>query len=145
MRPLWRGKGREMTSTGARHLHLTILAGEFAVCRLSPEAATIPTWAFAGHWFSLTRTDAELSVVCPASLVPDEVQAERDWCMLRLTGPFPFDLTGVLAAILAPLAAATIPIFALSTFDTDYVLVKTPDLARAAVALREAGHQVDET
>lgn len=133
-----------MTGTGTRQLHLTVLAGEYAVCRLSPEAATIPTWAFAGHWYSLTRTDDELSVVCPASLVPDEVQAERDWCMLRLTGPFPFDMTGVLAAVLVPLGAATIPIFALSTFDTDYVLIKTPDLARAVTALRDAGHRVDE-
>lgn len=133
-----------MTGTGTRQLHLTVLAGEYAVCRLSPEAATIPTWAFAGHWYSLTRTDDELSVVCPASLVPDEVQAERDWCMLRLTGPFPFDMTGILAAVLVPLGAATIPIFALSTFDTDYVLIKTPDLARAVTALRDAGHRVDE-
>jgi len=138
------GKGFKMTGSGARHLHLTILAGAFAVCRLAPEAATIPTWAFAGHWFSLTRTDANLSVVCPAQLVPDEVRAERDWCMLRLTGPLPFDMTAVLAAVLAPLAAASIPIFALSTFDTDYVLVKTPDLASATDALRTAGHRIDE-
>ena len=133
-----------MTGTGARHLHLTILAGEFAVCRLSPEAATIPTWAFAGHWYSMTRTDDEVSVVCPAQLVPEGVQAERDWCLLRLTGPFPFDMTGILAAVLDPLAADSIPIFALSTFDTDYVLVKTPDLASATDALRKAGHRVDE-
>ena len=133
-----------MTGTGARHLHLTILAGEFAVCRLSPESATIPTWAFAGHWYSLTRTDDEVSVVCPAQLVPDGVQAERDWCLLRLTGPFPFDMTGILAAVLVPLAAAGIPIFALSTFDTDYVLVKSPDLASATDALRNAGHRIDE-
>ena len=133
-----------MSGTGARRLHLTILAGEFAVCRLSPELVTIPTWAFAGHWYTFTRTDDELSIVCPAPLVPDDVQAERGWCLLRLTGPFPFEMTGVLAAVLAPLATEEIPIFALSTFDTDYVLLKTPDLARAVDALRGAGHLVDE-
>lgn len=133
-----------MTGTGARHLHLTILAGEFAVCRLSPELATIPTWAFAGHWYSLTRTDDEVSVICPVQLVPDDVRAERDWTVFRLNGPFPLDMTGILTAVLNPLTADGIPIFALSTFDTDYVLVKTPDRAGATDTLRKAGHRVDE-
>lgn len=133
-----------MSGSEARQRHLTIMAGEFAVCRMSPEMVTIPTWAFAGHWYTLSRTDDELSIACPAALVPDDVQAERDWCLLRLTGPFSFEQTGVLVAVLAPLAAREIPIFAVSTYDTDYVLVKTPDLARATDALREAGHVVEE-
>lgn len=133
-----------MTGTDARQLHLTILAGEFAVCRLSPESATIPTWAFAGHWYSLTRTDEEVSVICPVQLVPDDVQAERDWTLFRLNGPFPLDMTGILTAVLNPLSTGGIPIFALSTFDTDYVLCKSPDRASATEALRNAGHRVDE-
>jgi hypothetical protein len=133
-----------MSGTGARQLHLTIIAGEYAVCRLSPEVAILPTWAFAGHWYTFSRTDDELSIACPAALVPDDVQSERDWCLLRLTGPFPFGMTGVLSSVLVPLAEREIPIFAVSTYDTDYILVKTPDLARAADALREAGHLVDE-
>ena len=133
-----------MSGTGGQQLHLTIMAGEFAVCRLSPELVTIPTWAFAGHWYTFSRTDDELSITCPAALVPNDVQHERDWALLRLTGPIPFTMTGILAAILTPLAARQIPIFAISTFDTDYVLVRTPDLARTIDALREAGHRVDE-
>ena len=132
-----------MYTSSQHHLKLTTLAGEFAVCRLAPDTAAIPAWATAGPWFAITRTADELSIVCPAAQVPGEVRAETGWRMLRLTGPFPFELTGVLAAVLAPLAGAAIPIFALSTYDTDYVLVKAHDLARAVAALRAAGHLVD--
>lgn len=133
-----------MSGTDGRHLHLTIMPGEFAVCRMSPELVTIPTWAFAGHWYTFSRTDEELSIACPAALVPDNVRAERDWALLRLNGPIPFEMTGILAAILAPLAARGVSIFAISTYDTDYVLVKSADLARAVDALREAGYRIDE-
>jgi hypothetical protein len=125
-------------------LHLTILACEYAVCRLAPDTPAIPAWATVGPWYSIARTADELSIVCPTARVPGEIQAERGWRMLRLTGPFPFDLTGILAAVLAPLAEAALPIFALSTFDTDYVLLKARDLAGAVAALRAAGHRVDE-
>jgi hypothetical protein len=128
----------------AHHLTLTALAGEYAVCRLAPGTLAIPAWATAGPWYSITRTADELSIVCPAAQVPGDVQAEAGWRMLRLAGPFPFELTGILAAVLAPLAGAAIPIFALSTFDTDYLLVKAHDLSRAITELRAAGHQVDE-
>lgn len=133
-----------MSNSSQHHLNLTTLAGEFAVCRLAPDTAALPAWATAGPWYSITRTADELSIVCPAAQVPAGIQAERDWRMLRLTGPFPFELTGILAAVLAPLAEATIPIFALSTYDTDYVLVKAHDLERAVAALRAAGHRMAE-
>jgi hypothetical protein len=109
--------------------------GEFAVVRLPP-ASPVPEWAAAPASFcSITRTGDELSVVCPASLVPAGARAERGWAMLKLAGPFPFTATGVLASVLAPLARAGISVFAVSTFDTDYVLVKRDDLARAIGAL----------
>jgi hypothetical protein len=84
-------------------------------------------------------TDDELSIACDGSQVPVEVQCERDWRCLVLQGPFAFDLTGVLLQVLQPLAAADIGIFAVSTFDTDYVLVKGHAFERAKQALRKSG------
>ena len=89
---------------------------------------------------TVTRTAVELSVVCPDGTVPAGARAERRWAVLALEGPFPFDLVGVLAAFLVPLAEAGVGIFALSTFDTDYVLVKRERLGAALEALSAAGH-----
>lgn len=90
----------------------------------------------------MTRTIDELSVVCTETSVPPDVLSERGWRALKVQGPLDFSLTGVLAALTAPLAAAAIPIFALSTYQTDYVLVHGRDLTRASEALTEAGHTV---
>lgn len=97
-----------------------------------------------GQWRSLTWTADELSVVCLTDQVPANVQSENDWRSFQVEGPLDFGLTGVLLAIAAPLAAAKISIFAVSTYDTDYVLVKQADLDAAIVALRRAGHQVTQ-
>ena len=123
-------------------LSLQILAGEYAVCRLS-SGDPFPSWAADGPFLSLTRTDDELSIVCLASQVPGYVRHERDWSCLKLRGPFAFEETGILLAVIEPLSKAGIGIFALSTFDTDYVLVKTPNLDEAVALLRESGHSVD--
>lgn len=88
----------------------------------------------------MVRTSDELSVVCEEGRVPDGVRSEEGWVALKLEGPFPFSMTGVLAAFLEPLAQAKIPIFAISTFDTDYVLIKKADLERAVGALAKGGH-----
>ncbi len=93
-------------------------------------------------FLSVTRTAAELSVVGPAGQVPNGVPVETGWACLEVLGPLAFDLTGVLAGISAPLADAGVPIFVVSTFDTDYVLVRSAHLARAVEALEAAGHQV---
>jgi uncharacterized protein len=122
-------------------LTLSHLPGEYAVAQL-PEDAEPPTWAFQSPVFSLTRAPGELSVVCQAALVPPEVRAERGWAVLMLHGPFDFGLTGILAAVLNPLSGAGIGIFAFSTFDTDYLLVKVAQLGAAVDALRAAGHSV---
>ncbi|MBI4891429.1 MAG: ACT domain-containing protein [Acidobacteria bacterium] len=114
-------------------------AGEFAVCRLAPDAP-MPDWALESLFSSVTRTPAELSIVCEASRVPESIQAERGWACLELCGPFPFALTGILASFLKPLAEAPVPIFALSTFDTDWILVPAAKLDAALQALRAAGH-----
>lgn len=89
------------------------------------------------------RSEEELSIVCGDADVPvSQASVERNWRALQLAGPIPFGLTGILASVLSPLAAASIAIFAFSTFDTDFVLVKSPELAHALEALRGAGHVI---
>jgi hypothetical protein len=122
--------------------NLTLLPGTFAVCRLEAGAA-VPTWAAAGMFFSITRTADEQSIACDQAVVPDGVRCEREWRCLKLAGPIPFTAVGVLASLVKPLADAGISVFAISTFDTDYLLVKEMDLAKAAAALRQAGHTVE--
>ena len=122
-------------------LVLFVLRAPLAIVRLEATAA-VPTWAWTGEICSVTRTIDELSLVCSEEAVPPEVRSERGWRALKVQGPLDFSLTGVLAALAAPLAAASIPIFALSTYDTDYVLVAGRDLTRAAEALMQAGHTV---
>jgi uncharacterized protein len=114
--------------------------GEWAIARLASDAP-IPAWALTSPRFaSLTRTAAELSIVVPAAEVPETVQAERGWSLLQLMGPFAFDQTGILASFATPLAKAGIGIFAVSTFDTDYLLVKADAAERAVCVLQAAGH-----
>jgi hypothetical protein len=122
-------------------LALAILPDPLAVCRLDADAA-IPTWASSSEFFSITRTADELSVVCPQSLVPDGVRCEQDWRCLRVAGTMEFSMVGVMASLVTPLADAGISVFVVSTFDTDYLLVKENDLARATAVLRAMGHTV---
>jgi hypothetical protein len=122
----------------AHPLTLRVLPGVLAVCRLPPDAP-VPGWANSGALVSVTRTAEELSVVCAAAAVPTGVQSEGGWRALAVVGPLDFGLTGILAGLTAPLAAAGISIFALSTYDTDYVLVREPALAAAIGVLRQAG------
>jgi hypothetical protein len=124
-------------------LTLSLLPDPFAVCRLDAHAP-IPGWAAARDFFSITRTCDELSIVCPQSDVPGEIKCERGWRCLKVEGQLDFALTGILASLAAPLADAGIGIFAISTFDTDYLLVKEKDLERAIAVLSQAGHTVDE-
>ncbi len=114
------------------------LADTFAVCRL-PADAPVPQCA-AAEFTSITRTAEELSIVCPINQAPTVANCESPWTCFKLEGPFPFSLTGVLASFLGPLAESGIPIFAVSTFDTDYILVKAEHAAAAVEALIKAGH-----
>jgi hypothetical protein len=123
------------------NFNLTILQDTFAICRLPPDAP-IPTWTSRGPLVSVTRTPDELSLVCLQASVPEGVHCERDWRCLRIEGPLDFALVGVLVSLLSPLAEAGISIFAVSTFDTDYLLVRQPDLSRALEALRQNGHRI---
>lgn len=125
-------------------LTLDLLPGAFAICRLPPDAA-VPAWAdetLAPGFASITRTRDELSIVCSEERVPPGITNSTDWRALRVAGTLDFAVTGILAALAAPLAAAGVSIFALSTYDTDYVLVRQGQLAEAIVALEHAGHRV---
>jgi hypothetical protein len=124
-------------------INLTLAAAEgtYAVCRLAPDAPT-PAWAAAGAFVSITRTDRELSVVCPEQHVPPDARAERGWRRFQVAGPLDFSLVGVLAALVDPLARAGIPVFAVSTFDTDHLLIRAVDFDRAVEALKAAGHTI---
>ena len=123
-------------------MRLTAHGNLYAVVRLDPDAE-VPGWAGAGPISSVTRTASELSVVCREADVPEAASAERGWRLLEVAGPLAFTLTGVLASLVVPLAEAGITLFALSTFETDYLLVRERDLGRACDALRGAGHTVD--
>ncbi len=126
-----------------RSLTLELLPGRLAVARLAPDAET-PSWAAAGAFVSVTRTRAELSVICDEGAVPEEVRAERGFRALRVAGALGFAEVGVLASLAAPLADGGVPIFVVSTFDTDTLLVAAGDLPRALETLRRAGHAVGE-
>jgi hypothetical protein len=120
---------------------LELLAGSYAVCRLDPGDPP-PAWAGPGPFVSITRTDAELSVVCAQEAVPATVQAERGWRCLRVRGPLGFGMTGILASLAGPMASSGVSIFVVSTYDTDYLLVQERDLDRGIDALARAGHTV---
>ena len=122
-------------------LELRVLPQTFVICQMSVESE-LPAWAFAGEWFSVTRTGTELSIVCEASRVPEQMRQEGPWRALAVRGPLDFSLTGVMAALAGPLADAGISLFAVSTFDTDYILVKAETLDEAVAALRNAGHKL---
>jgi hypothetical protein len=123
-------------------MNFLLLPHLYAVARLEP-AAALPGWIPSTGLCSVTRTDDELSIVCLERAVPHELRAERGWRALKLLGPIPFEMTGVAASFTAPLARAAISVFVISTYDTDYLLVKSEALQRSAEALREAGFEVD--
>ena len=122
-------------------LTLTLIPGRFAVCRLDAQEA-VPAWALDGDFFSVTQTAEELSIVCREAGVPKGVLSETGWACLKVEGPLDFALTGVMAALAAPLADAGVSLFAVSTYDTDYLLVKAHALDEAVAALIKAEHTV---
>ncbi len=123
-------------------MNLSLTPDHLTVCQLPADAA-LPLWAATAPGFvSLTRTPEELSLVCREGHAPADVKQEPGWRAFKVEGPLDFGLTGILAAALAPLASAGISIFALSTYNTDYILVKADKVEAATAALRVAGHNV---
>src|SRR5882762_769288 len=124
-----------------RQLNLLLLPKRYSVVRLASDVP-IPPWATQGPFFSITRSTDEISVVVQESFVPAGEIAQHGWRMLKLHGPFAFSEVGVLASLVAPLADAKISLFAISTFDTDYLLVLSDVLEAAITTLEQSGHKI---
>jgi hypothetical protein len=137
-------EAQEQRPTNPPRLPLEVLHDTLAICRLEA-GAPLPPWAAQSSPFlTVSRTAEELSITTVQSAVPAGVRCERDYRALRVRGPLPLNLVGILAAIADPLAAAGVSIFAISTFETDYVLVKSRDLEASLKVLRQAGHQISQ-
>jgi len=122
-------------------LRLRVLPGEYAVWQLPPDAPLPPVDPT--DFLSITRTADELSIVSPVAAVEAGAAAETGWRCLQVSGPLSFELTGVVASLSVPLAGAGIPIFVVSTYDTDYLFVRSHDLDQTCSTLREEGHTVE--
>lgn len=124
-----------------KNLSLVVLPERLAVCRLSPDEP-IPERLTCARFWSVTCTDEELSVVLPEKMVSAGWEAEIGWRCLKVLGPLDFSLTGILASLAVPLAEASVSIFAMSTYNTDYILVREGDLEKAKQVLLAIGHIV---
>lgn len=136
------GATQERNSHRQQHqLKFRRLPDAYAIARLSADAG-IPGWAAQGAFTSITRTADELSIVCPAENVPPDFPSPQRWTCYKLEGPFAFSQTGILLSFIEPLSANGIPIFAISTYDTDYVLVQEEFAGVTEQALDSAGHEL---
>jgi uncharacterized protein len=124
-----------------RSFTLSPLPEEFAIRKLPADAA-VPVWATQGSFSSVTRTADELSIIVESKFLPPPHQAGELWRMLKVHGPFEPSSIGVIASLVAPLAAAQLSVFTVSTFDTDYLLIQVHNFQRAQEALRQAGHSI---
>lgn len=113
-----------------KKLTISVLPHKLAICQVNKDA-NLPNWVNTNDFFSLTKTYDELSLVCSENSVPQNVKSDTGWRIIKLEGQFNFSETGILADLLNPLAKGKIGIFAISTFDTDYVLVKSNNLEKA--------------
>ena len=123
-----------------KRLTIDVAPGDYTVSRL-PAGTEVPRIVAPGL-VSVTSTPTEVSIVCPSGAGPESEHSRPGWRLLTVRGPLQFDLTGIMAALAGELAAAGVSLFAVSTYDTDHVLVKATDLERAVKALREAGHEI---
>lgn len=122
-------------------LTMRLLKEKYGVCRLD-KTDLIPEWSKDSDFFSITKTSDELSIVCFQDSIPNDVKCERDWRILKIEGPLDFSLIGILASISTVLAQNGISIFAISTYDTDYILVKDKDINNAVEALVNERYEV---
>ncbi len=123
-------------------MKLTVLADSYAICRLDHDSE-IPRWVHASHGFaSITYTQDEMSVVSDQQFVPPDVQQDRDWRILKIIGPLDFTMVGVISSIAGLLADAGISLFNVSTYETDFIMVKQEVLEHALTVLRGAGMEI---
>lgn len=123
-------------------LTLEVLSDTLGICKIDTKQV-IPPWAYQG-WFSITRTKEELSIVCSEKNIPEAVLCERGWKAFKVQGTLDFGLVGILAKLTTALAEAGLGIFAISTYNTDYILVKAKDFDCAVNTLRNDGHKIIE-
>ena len=124
-------------------MKLKLHSDGFAICKL-PASAPVPSWVLQAGFSSVTRTADELSIVCKSEQLPPGQEADQDWRSLEVEGPLEFSEIGILAALSGVLAAARISIFVVSTYDTDFVLIKNPHCHKAIEALSNAGHIITD-
>ena len=123
------------------NLNLEVLSERLAICRL-PADAPLPNWVSGSHFWAIVRTSDELSIVSSELTVPKEVIQVPGWRAFKVMGPLDFSIVGILESIAYPLVEANISMFAISTFDTDYILVKESALEQATKVLRQAGFKI---
>jgi hypothetical protein len=127
--------------TRRAYLTLTVFPDRYAISRLDPKAP-VPAWAESGAFVSISRTPDELSIVCLERSVPSGIKCEPGWRIMKCEGPLDYSLTGIMASLAEPLADAGVSIIPIATYDTDYILVKEPQLDTAINALNRYGHAV---
>ena len=125
----------------SKTLSLTLLAERLAVCRLDPDS-TVPDWIDRTAFYSVTRTEEELTVVCAEALVAKGTVSETGWRCFKVEGPLDFSEIGIIFSLTQPLAQNRVSVFVISTFDTDYFMVKEKDLAKTIDVLTAAGHEI---
>jgi hypothetical protein len=123
-------------------LHVRCHDTALSICQL-PQGSKAPVDILEHPFAAFFRTHDEVTIVCPTELVPSNAKAEHGFVPFELVGPFEFGLTGILTQVANPLAAAGVPVVPLSTFNTDYVLIKGDQRKKAMEALRQAGHKVE--
>ena len=119
---------------------LSVLSETYTIHKLSPDAS-IHEKILKSNYYSVSKTENELSLVCSEEIEVQSLESSKGWKCLKVKGPLDFNLTGILAGISDILAQANISIFAISTFDTDYILVRSHDLSSARTKLRKAGYK----
>lgn len=122
-------------------LTMKLVEGTYGVSRLE-QGSAIPAWASQGGFFSIVKTEDELSIVCDVAVIPAGVTCEQPWKILKVQGPLDFALVGILSKISQVLADIAVSIFAISTYDTDYILMKEQDLQKAVTALESANYEI---
>ena len=122
-------------------LAMKLLKEKYGVCRLEVKDST-PDWAITGEFYSITKTSDELSILCSEGNIPSGVKCERDWRILKVEGPLDFSLVGILSSIAAVLAKVKISVFVISTYDTDYILVKEKNLTKSIDSLQAEGYNI---
>ena len=122
-------------------MNLQILNDKYAICKFNVNS-DLPDWVKDSDFYSVTKTNDELSVVCKQSGSLDNCEISEDWQILKVAGPLDLSLIGIIAEISGTLRDNKIPIFTVSTFETDYILVKSKDLTRAVNSLKASGHKI---